>query len=64
MPSTDLTHASTRAIVWPRCPKCGASMMLARIDPLRTGYDMETFECPVCDHAERNVSMTLEHPMS
>ena len=55
MPSSHLTHASTRAIVWPRCPKCGASMMLARIDPQGTGYDMQTFECPVCDHAESEV---------
>jgi hypothetical protein len=51
MPSSHLTHASTRAIVWPRC----ASMMLARIDPQGTGYDMQTFECPVCDHAESEV---------
>jgi Zn ribbon nucleic-acid-binding protein len=51
MPSTHLTHASTRAIVRPRCPKCNAVMMLARIEPDRPGH----FECPVCDYAASEV---------
>jgi hypothetical protein len=55
MPSTPLTHASTRAIVRPRCPKCSAVMMLARMEPDRPGHDKRTFECPVCDHAASEV---------
>jgi transposase-like protein len=55
MPSTYLTHASTRAIVRPRCPKCSAVMMLARIEPDRPGHDKRTFECPVCYRAESEV---------
>jgi hypothetical protein len=55
MTNSHLTHASTRAIVRPRCPKCVAIMMLASIDSQGTGYDMRTFECPVCDHPESEV---------
>jgi hypothetical protein len=35
MPPSNLTHASSRAITRPPCPKCGATMMLARIEPIR-----------------------------
>lgn len=34
----------------PACPKCQAHMMLARIMPVRPGFDFRTFECPKCDH--------------
>ena len=34
----------------PRCPKCQARMMLARISPGPAGYDSRTFECAKCDH--------------
>jgi transposase-like protein len=33
----------------PRCPKCQASTMLARITPGPSGFDIRTFECPACD---------------
>ena len=55
MLSSNLTHASSRAITRPPCPKCGTTMVLARIAPYTTGYDMRTFECPACDHSETSV---------
>ena len=33
----------------PRCPKCRATLMLARITPGAAGVDIGTFECPACD---------------
>jgi len=44
----------TDAIMRPACPRCGTSMMLARIEPDSPGHDRRTFECPNCDH-ERTV---------
>jgi hypothetical protein len=47
MPSSNLTHASSRANTRPPCPKCGTTMVLARIAPqaaeqlqglIRAGY--------------------------
>ena len=36
----------------PACAKCGARMMLARIEPTdRPDYDCRTFECDRCGHA-------------
>jgi predicted RNA-binding Zn-ribbon protein involved in translation (DUF1610 family) len=52
MLSSNLTHASSRAVARPPCPKCGTTMVLARVDPHTTGYDIRTFECPDCDHSE------------
>jgi hypothetical protein len=49
---SDLTHASSRAIIRPPCPDCGATMMLTRIEPDGSGYEMHTFECTTCDHSE------------
>jgi hypothetical protein len=34
----------------PICPKCGARMWLARIEPDEPGHDKRTFECPQCDN--------------
>lgn len=34
----------------PRCPVCDARMMLARIAPGPSGFDIRTFECAKCDH--------------
>ena len=34
----------------PACRKCHARMMLARIMPARMGFDLQTFECPNCEH--------------
>jgi hypothetical protein len=55
MLSSNLTHASSRAITRPPCPKCGAAMVLARIAPHTPGYDIRTFDCPACDHSESSL---------
>jgi len=49
------THASSRAITRPRCPKCGTTMVLTRIVPHAPGDDLRTFECPTCEHVENEV---------
>jgi hypothetical protein len=33
-------------------------MMLARITPLRVGFDTHTFECPKCDHVHEVIVET------
>jgi hypothetical protein len=33
----------------PPCPKCQTTLMLARISPGASGFDIRTFECPACD---------------
>src|SRR3954451_14336938 len=37
-------------IARPPCPKCGATMMLARIAADGTGFELRSFECPNCEH--------------
>jgi hypothetical protein len=37
------------------CPKCHARMMLARISPGPTGFELRTFACSKCDHVEKIV---------
>ena len=34
----------------PACPLCKARMMLVSIEPERTGADLNTFQCAVCNH--------------
>jgi predicted RNA-binding Zn-ribbon protein involved in translation (DUF1610 family) len=51
MPSLQHTNSS-QPIVRPECPKCGTTMMLARIVPEAPGKDRRTFECPMCEHSE------------
>jgi uncharacterized protein (UPF0212 family) len=36
----------------PACPRCHTHMMLARIMPVRIGFDLRIFECSNCDHAQ------------
>ncbi len=36
----------------PECPKCSARMYLAIIEPEKPGFDLRTYECPSCRHAE------------
>jgi hypothetical protein len=55
MPPSSLTHASSRAVTRPPCPKCGTTMTLTRVEPHMPGYDMRTFECPTCNHSESEV---------
>ena len=51
MPDSHIrSEPSLLPIERPRCPKCQARMMLARISPGPEGYDSRTFECPRCDH--------------
>lgn len=38
-----------------RCPKCQTRMMLGRISPGPTGFDLCTFDCSRCDHVEKIV---------
>ena len=52
---SSITHASSRAIIRPPCPKCGTTMMLARIEFDTSGYDRRMFECPTCDYWESAV---------
>ena len=42
-----------------RCPKCQTRMMLARISPGPTGYELRTFDCSKCDHVEQ-IIMALD----
>ncbi len=32
------------------CARDAAKTMLARIEPVETGYELRTFECPSCDN--------------
>ena len=51
-PSTDYSNAIARPI----CSKCGATMMLSRIEPDSPGHDMRTFECTVsCGHSRTEI---------
>jgi hypothetical protein len=52
MTHTQPTVRVTDMSNWPSCFKCGTMMVLTRIEPHTTGYDMRTFECPSCDHSE------------
>jgi hypothetical protein len=36
-----------------RCPKCQTRMMLARISPGPTGFELRTFECATCNRVEK-----------
>ena len=36
----------------PPCSKCGATMMLSRVDRNNPDYGERTFDCVSCDHTE------------
>jgi hypothetical protein len=36
-----------------RCPKCQTRMMLSRISPGPTGFELRTFDCSNCEHVEK-----------
>ncbi|TMI99830.1 MAG: hypothetical protein E6G97_21370 [Alphaproteobacteria bacterium] len=40
----------SNAIIRPPCPKCGAKMLLSRIEPDVPDHDKRTFECSACGH--------------
>src|ERR1700738_5085789 len=46
----------------PPCPKCRTTMMLARISPGPSGFDIRTFECPACDLVHQIV-VELDDPL-
>ena len=50
------------AIERPACPKCKARMMLASIEPARSGIDLYTFECAVCNQVLTTLA-AYEDPM-
>ena len=53
MPETlSTTHLSIAAIARAHCPKCDATMTLVRIARGPSGFDIRTFDCPTCDHAQ------------
>jgi hypothetical protein len=35
------------------CPKCRTRMILARISPGPTGFELRRFDCSKCDHVEQ-----------
>jgi hypothetical protein len=50
------------AFYLPPCPRCKATVTLARITPGRSGFDIRTFECLACDHIYQRV-VALVDPM-
>ncbi len=50
--SFDAITASSGSALRPPCPRCGAQMSLARIEPEKPGHNLKTFECPQCEHSE------------
>ena len=44
----------------PQCPYCQITMMLARITPGPSGFDIRTFECPTCDHVHQVVGGSVD----
>lgn len=55
-----LTSIPLSSIERPRCRRCQARMMLARLSPLIDGSEQRTFECPKCDAIE---TMTVADPL-
>jgi ribosomal protein S27AE len=39
----------------PNCPKCGAKMYFARLQPEKPDHDRLTYECPQCPYVEMEV---------
>ena len=37
------------------CTKCGAHVILARIEPAKPGFDLRTFECSKCNNADQYI---------
>ena len=55
MTFSEYTLENTPINVRSECPRCSAQMYLARIEPEKPGYDLRTFECPMCQHVESAV---------
>ena len=37
------------------CTKCWASMVMARIEPAKSGFDLRTFECTKCNNVDQYI---------
>ena len=37
------------------CTKCGAPVILVRIEPARSGFDLRTFECSKCNNVDQYI---------
>ena len=37
------------------CTKCGAEVMLVRIEPANSGFDLRTFECSECNNVDQYI---------
>jgi hypothetical protein len=46
--------AHSDSVVRPRCSECGAPTLLVGLEPdlERSGYDLHTFQCPICENFE------------
>jgi len=42
----------SNSIVRPRCSECGTATVLVGIEPERPGYELHTFQCPMCQNFE------------
>ena len=42
------TSSYSESIIRPPCPKCGARMLLSRIEPDSPSHEKRTFECTAC----------------
>jgi hypothetical protein len=37
------------------CTKCGAPVILVRIEPANSGFDLRTFECSKCNNVDQYI---------
>lgn len=47
----------SNSIKRPSCSKCGTTTSLVGIESARPGYELHTFQCPVCEHFEIAVGL-------
>jgi hypothetical protein len=47
----------------PLCPTCQTKTVLARVTPGPIGFDIQTFQCPACNHVHQSVAELLGDPM-
>jgi hypothetical protein len=45
------------------CTKCWASMVMARIEPAKSGFDLRTFECTKCNNVDQYLSNSEQPPL-
>jgi DNA-directed RNA polymerase subunit M/transcription elongation factor TFIIS len=58
MTFSEYTLENTPITARPDCPKCTThtmQMYLMRIELVKPGFDLRTFECPRCQHVETAV---------